>query len=131
MESQMDGQFEAVIYGALWGMVALMATVAILTVVKSLMPGAQRDRRDEDRSLLAYLNAWDLTAIDIRKMSRLSAGRTCCALSRLESSGLLESYEQGGRAGIRRYTLTTLGRETVLDLERARIDESDNDRHGA
>jgi hypothetical protein len=108
-------------------MVALMATIAILTVIKNLMPGAFRDCRDADRVLLTYLDAWDLTINEIRKMTRLSLGRTHRALIRLESLSLLESYQHGGRAGShlrRRYVLTNLGREAVFDLERAKLDEA-------
>lgn len=126
--------FEIAAYGALWGMVALMVTIAILVILRSLLPGTQRNRLDEDRVLLAYRDAWDLTAIDVSKTSRLGEGRAHRALDRLKGWGLIESYTQGGRVGYPqtiRYTLTNLGREAVLDLERAKIAEADNDRHGA
>ena len=125
--------FEIAAYGALWGMVALMSTIAILTVIKSLMPGSSRDRLDDDRVLLTYLDAWDLTVLDIRKTARLGINRTHCALMRLENRHQIESYEHGDSSVYyprpRRYALTNLGREAVLDLERARIDDIRNDLH--
>jgi len=124
--------YEIAAYGALWGMVSLMATIAILTVIKSLIPGASRDCRDDDRVLLTYLDAWDLSIFEISKMSRLGMGRTHRALIRLENLSLLESYMCCRRVGShirRRYTLTNLGREAVLVLERIKIAEAANDRH--
>jgi hypothetical protein len=123
--------FEIAAYGALWGMVALMATIALMTVIKSQMPGARRDRRDDERVLLAYLDAWDLTAVDIRKTTRLGINRTHCALMRLENNRQIESYEHEDSSVYyprpRRYALTNTGREAVLDLERAKIDDIRND----
>lgn len=120
---------------ALWGMTVIMGALAIRALIKTFLPGPHRDRRDEDRVLLAYAGAWDLHGPEIRKMSQLGIGRACCAISRLENHGLLDSYWHGSSGSrserTRRYVLTNLGREAVYDLERAKIDEIHNDRHGA
>jgi hypothetical protein len=167
----------------LCGMAAVMGALAIRAIIRVLLPGPHRDRCDEDRVLLTYVDTWDLPGPEIRKMSRLGIGRAYCAILRLESQGLLDSYwhrplgsdtrrfmestagkwivEAGelkgmGRGdvsalkaclsrqrdearmgsgsrntGTRRYVLTNLGREAVYDLERTKIDEIHNDRHGA
>ncbi len=120
--------FEAVAYGALWGMITGVTVIIVIMIIKSMMPGADRNRRDDVRVLLSYLNAWDLTMSEIRKESRLSLVRANSSLIRLERDGLLESY---GKAPLQRYALTNLGREAVFDLERDRIAAADNDRHGA
>lgn len=120
--------FETAAYGALWGMVTLMAVLAILTVITHMLPGARRDRRDDARVLIAYRDAWDLSRVEISRTARLGLGRARAALIRLEHDSLIESYSCGF---IQRYALTTLGREAVVDLEQDKIAESNSDRHGA
>jgi hypothetical protein len=124
-----------VVFSLLCGLAAVMGAMAIYALIKVLLPGPHRDRRDEDRVLLTYVDTWDLPGPEISRISRLSIGRTYCAILRLESQGLLDSYWHGSPGSrstrTRRYVLTNLGREAVYDLERAKIDEIHNDRHGA
>jgi predicted amidohydrolase len=119
---------EIAAYSMLWTMGALNVTIAILALINCLLSGPQRDRRDDNRVLLAYANAWDLTDSEINKTTRLSIARTYFAILRLKRRGFLGSSWIGG---IRGYTLTDLGREAVYDLERSKINEIHNDRHGA
>lgn len=119
----------ASVAGALTGLSVLFAAVIIFGTVRRMLPGAGRDRRDNDRVLLAYLkiDAWDLSPVEIGTLSRLGIGRLSAGLLRLESLSMIEGYWQCG-SGMpaprkRRYVLTNLGREAVLDLERVRIDE--------
>ena len=118
---------EIVALGALWGFVAVMAALATVSAVRFLLPGPHRDARDDARVLLAYLDAWDLTAEEIGRASRLSPGRAATSLCRLRDRRLIDAYRPE-RSAIIRFSLTDLGRESVYDVERARIAEALDDR---
>lgn len=118
---------EIVALGALWGFVAVMAALAALAIVRRARPGLLRDGRDDARVLLAYLDAWDLTAVEIGKASRLSPSRAAASIYRLRRLGVIEVRRPDRGAGIW-LSLTDLGREAVYNIKRSRIAEATSDR---
>jgi len=105
------------------GFTVFVVTYALIVTAWRVLPGPLRDCQDDDRALLAYLKtgSWDLTSAEIGSAARLRAGRLRAALPRLENHSLIEGYWQAGHnLRMRRYVLTNLGRDRVLDLEYAR-----------
>jgi hypothetical protein len=101
--------------------------LAAVALIRTMARGPVRDGLDDQRVLLAFREAWDLSPIEIGQISRLAPGRMHHAIARLESLGLLDGYWQGGSGAPpprkHRVTLTQQGRDRVLDLERSEIED--------
>lgn len=115
----------------LWGFVAIVAAIAVATASRSLLPGHHRDRRDDDRVLLAYLDKLSLLSTEVARSTQLGLYRTERSLARLIAAGRIETYPRQPLSRICWYTLTEAGGEAVRDIERARIETALSDRHGA